>query len=83
MAPSSSNSAPPPLPDVTLAKLNTDYKQIGCLGCGGFANVFLAQKKSGRKVALKVLRWDDEEDNNSNNNSNSSNSSNQYNTLIN
>jgi serine/threonine protein kinase len=54
------DSSPPP--EMTLAKLNHDYRQEGCLGRGGFANVFLAHKKSGRKVALKVFQWNNEDD---------------------
>ena len=48
----------------TLNKIDADYECIGCLGHGGFGSVFAAKKKSGRRVALKVMPMDtsDEEE---------------------
>lgn len=40
----------------TLAEMDQDFFQVGCLGHGGFGSVFLARKQSGRTVALKVMR---------------------------
>ena len=43
----------------TLAAVDLHYEQIGCLGHGGFASVFLAKKRSsGRKVAIKFFHMD-------------------------
>ena len=39
----------------TLSIIDRNYTTIGCIGIGGFGSVFLATKKSGRKVALKVM----------------------------
>jgi len=41
----------------TLAEIDQEFQKIGCLGHGGFGSVFLAKKKSGRKVALKFTRF--------------------------
>ena len=45
-----------------LSDLDRDYSLLGCLGHGGFGSVFLAKKKSGRKVALKVLPIDPDDE---------------------
>lgn len=42
----------------TLALIEANYECIGCLGHGGFGSVFVAKKKSGRRVALKVMPMD-------------------------
>ena len=41
-----------------LSELDGEFEQIACLGHGGFGTVVLAQKKSGRQVALKISRFD-------------------------
>mmetsp|Transcript_30805 Transcript_30805/g.63297 ORF Transcript_30805/g.63297 Transcript_30805/m.63297 type:complete len:791 (+) Transcript_30805:370-2742(+) len=41
-----------------LDSIDDDYTPLGCLGTGGFGSVFLAKKKSGRKVALKFMLMD-------------------------
>ena len=46
----------------TLATIDNDYTSIGCIGRGGFGDVFLAQRKSGRRVALKVMPMDTSDD---------------------
>eukprot|EP00986_Skeletonema_menzelii_P018842 scaffold26732_cov145-Skeletonema_menzelii.AAC.8 len=48
----------------TLNQIDANYECIGCLGHGGFGSVFAAKKKSGRRVALKVMPMDtsDEEE---------------------
>jgi serine/threonine protein kinase len=50
-------------PVTTLAEIDQEFQQVGCLGHGGFGSVFLARKKSGRQVALKFARFElDNED---------------------
>ena len=44
-----------------LTQIDQEFQQLGCLGHGGFGSVFLAQKKSGRKVALKVVSFGEDE----------------------
>jgi serine/threonine protein kinase len=40
----------------SLSYIDATYKCIGCIGHGGFGNVYLAEKKSSkRKVALKIM----------------------------
>ena len=46
----------------TLSIIDRNYTTIGCIGIGGFGSVFLATKKSGRKVALKVMPMDTSDD---------------------
>jgi len=46
----------------TLSLIDRNYTTIGCIGIGGFGSVFLATKKSGRKVALKVMPMDTSDD---------------------
>ena len=46
----------------TLDLIDTHYECIGCLGHGGFGSVFAARKKSGRRVALKVMPMDTNDD---------------------
>lgn len=48
----------------TMAQVDGVFQQLACLGHGGFGSVFLAKKKSGRKMALKFMRigLDDDED---------------------
>ena len=46
----------------TLSIIDREYTSVGCLGIGGFGSVFLAQKKSGRKVALKIMQMDTSDD---------------------
>jgi len=46
----------------TLAAIDNEYTSIGCIGHGGFGDVFLAQRKSGRQVALKVMPMDTSDD---------------------
>ena len=41
-----------------LSELDKEFEQMACLGHGGFGTVVLAQKKSGRQVALKISRFD-------------------------
>lgn len=38
-----------------LESIDREYAPIGCIGIGGFGSVFLAKKKSGRRVALKFM----------------------------
>lgn len=45
-----------------LAEIDREYTPVGCLGHGGFGSVFLAKKKSGRKVALKFMLMDTDDD---------------------
>ena len=42
----------------TLPEIDKEFEQIGCLGHGGFGSVFLAKKPSGRRVALKFMTLD-------------------------
>ncbi|CAB9513158.1 calmodulin-dependent protein kinase type II subunit delta [Seminavis robusta] len=75
-SPTTGNSNPPvvsPDPSATrsepktpLSEIDSQFQQIGCLGHGGFGSVFLAQKPSGRRVALKFceLNNDDDDDRN-------------------
>jgi len=42
----------------TLDLIDANYECLGCLGHGGFGSVFAAKKKSGRRVALKVMPMD-------------------------
>ena len=46
----------------TLSQIDREYTSIGCLGRGGFGSVFLAKKKSGRRVALKFILMDTNDD---------------------
>jgi len=46
----------------TLSLLDASYTSFGTLGTGAFGTVFLAQKRSGRKVALKVMPLDTSDD---------------------
>jgi len=47
----------------SVRDLDGDYEQLGCIGRGGFASVFLAEKRtSGRRVAIKVMVADDSGD---------------------
>mmetsp|Transcript_27925 Transcript_27925/g.32566 ORF Transcript_27925/g.32566 Transcript_27925/m.32566 type:complete len:763 (-) Transcript_27925:54-2342(-) len=45
----------PSIPKRSLRYIDRQYICLGCLGHGGFGSVFLTQKESGRKVALKVM----------------------------
>ncbi len=37
-------------------KFNTDFQEIGALGCGGFSTVFEAtSKKDGKSYAIKKI----------------------------
>jgi serine/threonine protein kinase len=45
-----------------LSFIDEHFQQIGCLGHGGFGSVFLAKKKSGRRVALKFIRFNELDD---------------------
>lgn len=40
----------------TLSWIDSQFRPLACLGHGGFGSVFLAQKRSGRKVAIKFMR---------------------------
>jgi len=46
----------------TLRVIDREYASLACLGVGGFGSVFLARKRSGRKVALKVMPMDTSDD---------------------
>ena len=53
--------AAPNIPHQTLAEMDREFKQLGCLGHGGFRSVFLAKKRSyGRHSAVKVMLLDEE-----------------------
>mmetsp|Transcript_63048 Transcript_63048/g.186240 ORF Transcript_63048/g.186240 Transcript_63048/m.186240 type:complete len:741 (-) Transcript_63048:110-2332(-) len=49
---------------LTLREVDSRYEQLGCLGRGGFASVFLARKRhtSNRLVAIKVMSIDKSDD---------------------
>lgn len=61
---SSPQQTAPEEPQMTLAEVDNTFRQLECLGHGGFGSVFLAEKRSGRRVALKMIRidLDDDED---------------------
>jgi serine/threonine protein kinase len=50
------------IPIRTLAQIDEEFEQLGCLGHGGAASVFLARKRSGRCVALKMTTLDSSSD---------------------
>lgn len=55
-------SAAASIPTRTVEEINKEFHQVGCLGHGGMGtSVFLARKKSGRHVALKVMLHDDDD----------------------
>ena len=57
--------AAPNIPHRTLAEIDREFEQLGCLGHGGFGSVFLAKKRcSGRHLAIKVMLLDEEDSEN-------------------
>jgi serine/threonine protein kinase len=57
--------AAPNIPHRTLAEIDLEFEQLGCLGHGGFGSVFLAKKRSsGRHLAIKVMLLDEEDSEN-------------------
>jgi hypothetical protein len=57
--------AAPNIPHRTLAEIDREFEQIGCLGHGGFGSVFLAKKRcSGRLLAIKVMLLDEKDSEN-------------------
>lgn len=55
----------PNIPYRTLAQIDGEFEQLGCLGHGGFGSVFLAKKRSsGRYLAIKVMLLDEEDSEN-------------------
>jgi serine/threonine protein kinase len=53
------HNLPPEEPKMSVSQLNSDFCQLEILGRGGFSDVILAKKRSGRNVALKMFTWKD------------------------